>query len=133
MISVPGSMKSVRPRGRRLLSVAALFIAGVQPIATGAPNAPGAPRPIGARIACAGGNFADHAAAMAEKMQRKPYTGDARAQIRNAGIWGFWKIHREVAGPDGAVIYPQKANRLDYEGELAIVLAKRGTDIEAKQ
>src|SRR5690349_16881658 len=33
-----------------------------------------APRPNGARIACAGGNFADHAAAMAEKMQRKPYT-----------------------------------------------------------
>src|SRR6202043_2565794 len=88
-----------------------------------------APRPSGARIACAGGNFADHAAAMAEKMQRKPYTGDARAQIRNAGIWGFWKIHREVAGPDGAVSYPQKANRLDYEGELAIVLSKRGTDI----
>ena len=31
-----------------------------------------APRPNGARIACAGGNFADHAAAMAEKMQRSP-------------------------------------------------------------
>ena len=40
-----------------------------------------APRPDGARIACAGGNFADHAAAMAEKMQRKPYEGDAHAQI----------------------------------------------------
>ena len=91
-----------------------------------------APHPSGGRIACAGGNFADHAAAMAEKMLRKPYTGDARAQIRNAGIWGFWKIHREVAGPDGALIYPQKANRLDYEGELAIVLGKRGTDIQAK-
>jgi 2-keto-4-pentenoate hydratase/2-oxohepta-3-ene-1,7-dioic acid hydratase in catechol pathway len=91
-----------------------------------------APWPARSRIACAGGNFADHAAAMAEKMQRKPYTGDARAQIRNAGIWGFWKVHREVAGPDGAVIYPQKANRLDYEGELAIVLGKRGTDIQAK-
>src|SRR5439155_4961141 len=49
-----------------------------------------APRPNGARIACAGGNFPDHAAAMAEKMQRKPYTGDARAQIRDAGSWGFW-------------------------------------------
>ena len=89
-----------------------------------------APRPNAARIACAGGNFADHAAAMAEKMQRKPYTGDAHAQIRNAGIWGFWKVHRAVVGPDGEVIYPQKANRLDYEGELAIVLAKRGTDIK---
>jgi acylpyruvate hydrolase len=90
-----------------------------------------APRPNGARIACAGGNFADHAAAMAEKMQRKPYTGDAHAQIRNAGIWGFWKVHRSAVGPDGKVIYPQKANRLDYEGELAIVLGKEGTDIKA--
>jgi len=92
-----------------------------------------APHPRGGRIACAGGNFADHAAAMAEKMQRKPFTGDARAQIRNAGIWGFWKIHREFAGPDGAVVYPAKANRLDYEGELAIVLGKRGTDLRADQ
>jgi acylpyruvate hydrolase len=91
-----------------------------------------APHPRAGRIACAGGNFADHAAAMAEKMLRKPYTGDARAQIRNAGIWGFWKIHREFAGPDSAVIYPTKATRVDYEGELAIVLSKRGADIQAK-
>lgn len=91
-----------------------------------------APRPAGARIACAGGNFADHAAAMAEKMQRRPFTGDARAQIRNAGIWGFWKVHRAVVGPDGQVVYPAKATRLDYEGELAIVIGKEGTDIKAE-
>jgi acylpyruvate hydrolase len=90
-----------------------------------------APRPNNARIACAGGNFADHAAAMAEKMRGKPFEGDARAQIRNAGIWGFWKVIHEVVGPDGAIIYPAMANRLDYEGELAIVLGKRGTDIRA--
>ena len=89
------------------------------------------PKPARSRIACAGGNFADHAAAMAEKMSGKPFTGDARAHIRNAGIWGFWKVLRDVAGPDGTVIYPKKATRLDYEGELAIVLGKRGTDIKA--
>jgi 2-keto-4-pentenoate hydratase/2-oxohepta-3-ene-1,7-dioic acid hydratase in catechol pathway len=92
-----------------------------------------APRPAAARIACAGGNFADHTVAMAEKMQKKPYTGDALKQIREAGIWGFWKVHRAVAGPDGEVIYPQKADRLDYEGELAIVLGKRGTDIKPEE
>jgi len=58
-----------------------------------------APYPNGARIACAGGNFADHAAAMAEKMQRKPYTGDARAQIRDAGIWGFWAAKVASSSP----------------------------------
>ena len=35
-----------------------------------------APRPDNARTACAGGNFADHAAAMAVKMRGKPYEGD---------------------------------------------------------
>ena len=92
-----------------------------------------APRPNGARIACAGGNFADHAAAMAEKMQRKPYAGDAHAQIRNNGIWGFWKVNRVIVGPDGDIVYPQKADRLDYEGELAIVLGRRGTDIKPER
>jgi 2-keto-4-pentenoate hydratase/2-oxohepta-3-ene-1,7-dioic acid hydratase in catechol pathway len=91
-----------------------------------------APRPQGSRIACAGGNFADHAAAMAEKMQGRPYTGDARAQIRNAGIWGFWKVIHEVVGPDGEIVYPAKANRLDYEGELAIVLGRRCRDVKAE-
>ncbi|MGE5271414.1 MAG: fumarylacetoacetate hydrolase family protein [Thiohalocapsa sp.] len=91
-----------------------------------------APRPAGARIACAGGNFADHAAAMAEKMQGKPFTGDAHAQLRNNGIWGFWKINRHAVGPDGEVVYPKKATRLDYEGELAIVIGKRGVDIKAE-
>lgn len=90
-----------------------------------------APRPARSRIACAGGNFADHAAAMAEKMTGKPFAGDAHAHIRNAGIWGFWKIGREIVGPDGPLIYPRKATRLDYEGELAIVVGKRGSDINA--
>src|SRR6201987_5951688 len=64
-----------------------------------------APRPNNARIACAGGNFADHAAAMAVKMRGKPYEGDAYQEIRNAGFWGFWKLGREIVGPDGELIY----------------------------
>jgi acylpyruvate hydrolase len=35
-----------------------------------------------------------------------------------------------MVGPDGEVIYPARADRLDYEGELAIVLGKRGIDIK---
>src|SRR5215469_5265589 len=66
-----------------------------------------APRPDNARIACAGGNFADHAAAMAEKMRRRPYEGDAYQEIRKAGFWGFWKLAREIVGPD-AVAWPAK-------------------------
>jgi 2-keto-4-pentenoate hydratase/2-oxohepta-3-ene-1,7-dioic acid hydratase in catechol pathway len=92
-----------------------------------------APRPNGARIACAGGNFADHAAAMAVKMRGRAYEGDAYQEIRNAGFWGFWKLGREIVGPEGELIYPDRCNRLDYEGEIAIVLGKRGADLKASQ
>ncbi len=50
---------------------------------------------------------------------------------RNTGIWGFWKVDRESVAPDGAVIYPERCTRLDYEGELAIVLGKQAKDIPA--
>ncbi len=91
-----------------------------------------APRPSGARIACAGGNFADHAAAMAEKMQAASlHRRCPRAASASNGIWGFWKVNRAAVRPDGEVIYPAKATRLDYEGELAIVIGKRGIDIKA--
>ncbi len=92
-----------------------------------------APRPDNARIACAGGNFADHAAAMATKMRGKPYEGDPYQEIRNAGFWGFWKLGREIVGPDGELVYPERCNRLDYEGEIAIVLGKRGADLKPSQ
>ncbi len=92
-----------------------------------------APRPNNARIACAGGNFADHAAAMAVKMRRRPYEGDAYQEIRKAGFWGFWKLAREIVGPDGELVYPERCNRLDYEGEIAIVLGKRGVDLKPVQ
>ncbi|HVA14208.1 MAG TPA: fumarylacetoacetate hydrolase family protein [Stellaceae bacterium] len=92
-----------------------------------------APRPDNARIACAGGNFADHASAMAIKMRGKPFEGDAREEIRKTGFWGFWKLGREIAGPGGEVAYPERCNRLDYEGEIAILLGKRGTDLKPTQ
>ena len=92
-----------------------------------------APRPNNARIACAGGNFADHAAAMAVKMRGKPYEGDPYQEIRKAGFWGFWKLGREIIGPDGELRYPDRCNRLDYEGEIAIVLGKCGADLKPAQ
>ncbi|MBT5456683.1 MAG: fumarylacetoacetate hydrolase family protein [Rhodospirillaceae bacterium] len=94
-----------------------------------------APRPLGAKVACAGGNFADHAAAMAERAaargDMRAFEGDAYEQIRKTGIWGFWKLDRDSLGPDGDLTYPTRAKRLDYEGELAIVIGKQGKDIPA--
>ena len=95
-----------------------------------------APRARGARVACAGGNFADHAEAMAKRAvqrgQAHELQGDGREAIRNMGIWGFWKVDRESLGPGGVIPYPARATRLDYEGELAIVLGKPGKNIRAE-
>ena len=96
-----------------------------------------APRPRGARVACAGGNFADHSQAMAERRAERGEgaedIGDPRERVRSRGFWGFWKVDRESVGHDGQVIYPQRATRLDYEGELAIVLGKEGKNIGADE
>ena len=96
-----------------------------------------APRPNNARVACAGGNFADHAMAMMARTQPagapKPTMEQARENVRKNGIWGFWKIHRDLVGQDGEIIYPGKTDRLDYEGEIAIILAKTGKDIKPNE
>src|SRR5690242_8084482 len=81
-----------------------------------------APRPDGSRIACAGGNFADHLAGMAA-MGLLPGGGamtveEAARRIRESGIRGFWKVGRVAAGPNEEVRYPSRGNRRDYEGEV---------------
>jgi acylpyruvate hydrolase len=97
-----------------------------------------APRPAGARIACAGGNFADHHLAMAQRRPGGAKEAEAltlegvAAAIRKAGFWGFWKVDRDSLGPDEPLRYPRRAKLLDYEGELAVILGRRGRDIEAR-
>jgi 2-keto-4-pentenoate hydratase/2-oxohepta-3-ene-1,7-dioic acid hydratase in catechol pathway len=86
----------------------------------------------GRRIACVGGNYAAHLAGM--WAGRPGVTGDL-AQItqmaKDEGQWGFWKNPHEVAGPDDEIPYPKRTRRFDYEGEVAIVIGKRGKDISA--
>ena len=45
--------------------------------------------------------LSQNAAAMAVKIRRRPYEGDAYQEIRKAGFWGFWKLGREIVGPEG--------------------------------
>jgi len=96
-----------------------------------------APRPHGARIACAGGNYADHHLAMA---RNRPGGGKEAEEltlrgvadsIRTSGFWGFWKVDRSCLGPDDEVTYPARAKYFDYEGEAAIVIGRRGKNIRA--
>lgn len=76
------------------------------------------------RIACTGGNFADHmAAAMANLTGRPMSAREAHDQARAAPPWGFFKVLDRVLGPDDPLTYPSRATQLDYEAEVAIVLA----------
>ena len=91
----------------------------------------------GKRIAMVGGNYADHLAGMEANMHGLPLTGDAIAKAfevaRGTGHWGFWKVLDEVASDGDEVPFPKKTKYLDYEGEIAIVIGKRGKDIPASQ
>ena len=84
------------------------------------------------RIACVGGNYAAHLAGM--WAGRPGVTGDLgqiTRMARDEGQWGFWKNPHEVAGPDEEIPYPNRTKRFDYEGEVAIVIGKRGKNIPA--
>jgi 2-keto-4-pentenoate hydratase/2-oxohepta-3-ene-1,7-dioic acid hydratase in catechol pathway len=93
-----------------------------------------APHVRGSRVACAGGNFADHTAAMMKNTGRAVEGADLKAiaqQLRERGIWGFWKVGRDAAGPGADIKYPTRTKRLDYEGELAIVFGKEAKNVKA--
>jgi 2-keto-4-pentenoate hydratase/2-oxohepta-3-ene-1,7-dioic acid hydratase in catechol pathway len=92
---------------------------GVDVVHTAASVQIHAPTPRGGRMACAGSNFTTHRERMSKRSGREP---------RAPFIWGFWKISEPI-GPDSDVIYPQRCDRLDYEGELAIILGKGGKDL----
>ena len=87
----------------------------------------------GRRIACAGGNFAGHLLGL---VRHRPGHEDATVEsiarsTRDAGQWGFWKVPDVVTGPDGDVPFPSHSDYLDYEGELAIIIGRRGKNIAA--
>jgi 2-keto-4-pentenoate hydratase/2-oxohepta-3-ene-1,7-dioic acid hydratase in catechol pathway len=92
-----------------------------------------APRTTRARVAFAGGNFAAHSLAM--QANRGARTGshapDVGGNFRERGMWGGWKIDRDAVDPGGTVIYPSRTTLFDYEGELAVILGKRGKNIRA--
>jgi len=94
-----------------------------------------APKPsVASRIACAGGNYAQHSAGMQTAQGGETMTAQQMYEkARAAGMWGFWKVSRDAVGPDGDVIYPWRTKRMDYEGEVAVILGKAGKDVNQAQ
>lgn len=85
------------------------------------------------RIACVGGNYAAHLAGMwANRLGKTDVSIEQiTEEAKKAGQWGFWKVPAEVAGPEDTIPFPKRVTYFDYEGEVAIVIGKRGKNIPA--
>ena len=67
------------------------------------------------KILCLGLNFATHVTETKEKQPQEPVI--------------FMKPHTAVVGPDDKIVKRPFVKELDYEGELAIVIGKKGKDV----
>ncbi|HEX7227933.1 MAG TPA: fumarylacetoacetate hydrolase family protein, partial [Candidatus Binatia bacterium] len=87
------------------------------------------------RIACVGGNYAAHLLGMwANRLGKTDVTIEEVArEAKKAGQWGFWKVLAEIAGPEDRIPFPKRVTYFDYEGEVAIVIGKRGKNIPVDQ
>jgi acylpyruvate hydrolase len=87
----------------------------------------------GGRLACVGGNYADHLARMQAHGTPVDDTAIKAAHdaARGTAPWGFWKVTHEVAGPGEPIQVPRRADYFDFEGEAAIVIGRRGKDISS--
>lgn len=63
------------------------------------------------KIVCVGRNYLEHAREMGNALPDKPLL--------------FFKPPSAVIGPGDEIVYPPQSSRVDYEGELAIVIARR--------
>ena len=87
------------------------------------------------RIACVGGNYAAHLAGMwANRLGKTAVTIEQiTEEAKQAGQWGFWKVPAEVAGPNDTIPFPKRVTYFDYEGEVAVIIGKRGKNIPAEK
>jgi len=70
------------------------------------------------KIVCVGLNYTEHAQELKMQLPAEPVL--------------FIKPPSAILGPAGQIIYPPSSQRLDYEGELAVVMGKRCKNILAK-
>jgi 2-keto-4-pentenoate hydratase/2-oxohepta-3-ene-1,7-dioic acid hydratase in catechol pathway len=71
------------------------------------------------KIICLGLNYVDHAAETNAAVPDEPVI--------------FMKPHTTIIGPNGNIIKPNFVKRLDYEGELAIVMGKKAKNIPVSE
>lgn len=67
------------------------------------------------KIVCVGRNYRDHATELGNEIPKEPLL--------------FLKPPSSLLGPGGTIVYPVLSNRVDFEGELAIVIGRRARHI----
>lgn len=101
----------------------------VQPLASVELHAPWP----GRRVFCAGANYAQH---ILDYMTNVGSPSSLKAIVDEAREFepsGFSKTLVDVTAPEGDLTYPSRTTQLDYEGELAVVIGRRGRDIPASE
>jgi 2-keto-4-pentenoate hydratase/2-oxohepta-3-ene-1,7-dioic acid hydratase in catechol pathway len=70
---------------------------------------------VPSKIVAVGANYRDHALEMGRPLPEEPLL--------------FLKPPSAIAGPQDLIAYPRMSNRVDYEGELAVVIRKRARNL----
>ena len=63
------------------------------------------------KIICVGRNYADHAGEMGNELPKEPLL--------------FFKPPSAITDPGAAIVYPHQSTRVDFEGELGVVIGRR--------
>jgi 2-keto-4-pentenoate hydratase/2-oxohepta-3-ene-1,7-dioic acid hydratase in catechol pathway len=71
---------------------------------------------IPSKIVCVGRNYRDHAAELGNEVPKEPLL--------------FLKPPSSLLAPGGVIRYPALSKRVDFEGELGIVIGRRARDIQ---
>jgi len=67
------------------------------------------------KVVCVGKNYADHAAEMGSDVPKEPVI--------------FLKPNTSVIGPNELIQWPRMSERVDFEGELAVVISRICKDV----
>ncbi len=70
------------------------------------------------KVVCVGKNYHDHAAEMDSEAPAEPLL--------------FLKPNTAVIGPDDAIVLPPQSSRVDFEGELAVVIGRIAKNVTAE-
>ena len=119
-VQIGGEVFYAELRGDRLLRLRGAPYEAVEPdgreyaLSDGRLLAPAEP----SKIVCVGKNYLEHAKEFDSQVPSQPLL--------------FLKPSTAVIGPGDAVVYPSFATRVDYEGELAVVIGKRCRNVKAE-